>query len=156
PGGSKPHLRAAIQLLSPEVRCEKVFEHTGWRVLGGENIYLHAGGAIGKDGVVVGVHVDLPEQLSPYRLPPPPSGDALRKAVRARLRLLEAAPDEVTVPLYGGIWRVAVGGTDFALQLTGPTGTGKTALTALYQQHWGREMDAQHLPGSWLSTANAN
>src|SRR5262249_54025949 len=27
PGGSKPHLRAAIQLLSPQVRCEKVYRH---------------------------------------------------------------------------------------------------------------------------------
>ncbi len=156
PGGSNGHVRAAIQLLSGAVPAEKVYKHTGWRMHGDEHVYLHADGAIGKDGPVPGVRVDLPEQLSPYRLPPPPSGVDLRKAVAASLQVLDVAPDAVTVPLFGGIWRVAVGAVDFAEHVVGPSGSGKTALTSLYQQHWGGELDAQHLPGTWLSTANAN
>jgi hypothetical protein len=156
PDGSKPRLLAAIQLLSGQVPRTEVFTHTGWRLRGEEQVYLHAGGAIGKDGEVPGVQVAVPEQLSRYRLPVPPEGDALRDAVRASLRLLEVAPDAVTVPLSGGIWRAVVAPTDFGLHLVGKSGSGKTAVAALHQQHWGAELDAQHLPASWLSTANAN
>jgi hypothetical protein len=156
PGGSAGHIRAAIQLLSGDVPTETRFTHLGWRTVGGENVYLHAGGAVGRDGVVPGVQVELPEQLSRYRLPPPPSGAALRQAVAASLRVLDIAPDAVTVPLYGGVWRAALGAAEFALHVVGPSGSGKTALAALIQQHSGPELDAQNLPGTWLSTANAN
>jgi hypothetical protein len=108
PGGSAGHIRAAIQLLSGDVQTETRFTHLGWRTVGGENVYLHAGGGVGQGGVVPGVQVELPEQLSRYRLPPPPSGAALRKAVAASLRVLDIAPDAVTVPLYGGVWRAAL------------------------------------------------
>lgn len=39
--------------------------------------------------------------------------------------------------------------------LVGPTGAGKSELAALLQQHWGRQLDSRHLPGSWSSTANS-
>jgi hypothetical protein len=39
--------------------------------------------------------------------------------------------------------------------VAGPTGTGKTELAALLQQHFGAAFDARHLPGSWASTGNA-
>ena len=39
--------------------------------------------------------------------------------------------------------------------LTGRTGTFKTALAALCQQHFGAAMDASHLPANFASTANA-
>lgn len=154
--GSKSHLRAAIQLLSENVSSEKVYKHTGWRQHGGRWIYLHAGGAIGEYGAVPGVRVELPEQLCRYRLPAPPEGAALRDAVRASLRILDVAPDAVTVPLCAGVWRGVLGPTDFGTHLVGESGSGKTTLAALLQQHWGAELDAQHLPATWLSTANAN
>jgi hypothetical protein len=156
PGGSAGHIRAAIQLLSPDVLSEKVYKHLGWRTVGSENVYLHAGGAIGKHGVLPGVQVDVPEPLTRYQLPDPPSGQALREAVQASLRVLNTAPDPVTVPLFAAVWRAAVGAADFAVHLVGGSGGGKTSLTALLQQHWGSELDAARLPGSWLSTANAN
>jgi hypothetical protein len=156
PGSTKAQLRAAIQLLSKNVPTEKVFKHLGWGVHSAEPVYLHAGGGIGSKGAVPSLHVELPEQLNRYHLPAPPSGTVLRKAVQASLRLLEVAPDVITVPLYGAVWRVALGQTDFGLHLTGPSGEGKTALSAVIQQHWGKELDAGHLPATWLSTANAN
>src|SRR5262249_10546810 len=113
PGASSHHLRAAIQLMSGYVPTETRFTHLGWRRLGGENVYLHAGGAVGKDGVVPGVQVELPEQLCRYRLPPPPGGPALRKAVAASLRLLDVATDAVTVSIYAAVWRAALGAADF-------------------------------------------
>jgi hypothetical protein len=81
---------------------------------------------------------------------------ALRTAITASLRLLDVAPDFVTVPLCAAIWRVAVGATDFGEHLTDASGEGKSAYTALLQAHWGSELDAQHLPARWLSTSNAN
>ena len=115
PGASKNRLLAAIQLLSQNISAEKVYTHVGWLIHGGEYIYLHADGAIGKDGVVPGVRVDLPEQLTCYKLPPPPEGATLRDAVHASLRVLDVAPDTATIPLSAGIYRSVVGATDFGL-----------------------------------------
>lgn len=44
---------------------------------------------------------------------------------------------------------------DHAVFAVGPTGCGKSQLGALAQQHFGADMDAQHLPGSWSSTCNS-
>jgi hypothetical protein len=48
-----------------------------------------------------------------------------------------------------------LGPVDFSLFLTGRTGTFKTALAAVCQQHFGAAMDASRLPASFASTANA-
>jgi hypothetical protein len=53
------------------------------------------------------------------------------------------------------VYRAPLGGADFALHVSGESGAGKTELAALCQQHYGAEMVARHLPGSWSSTANA-
>jgi hypothetical protein len=69
--------------------------------------------------------------------------------------MLNVAPDHVTVPLLGSVYRAVLGPTDFSGHLSGPTGVRKTALTALAQQHYGPALDARHLPANWSSTANA-
>jgi hypothetical protein len=46
--GAKDHARAAVQMISGCVPVERVYEHTGWREVGGKWVYLHAGGAIGQ------------------------------------------------------------------------------------------------------------
>lgn len=153
--GLRDHARAAMQILSADVPERRVFAHTGWRKLAGSWVYLHGGGALGASGLVSGVDVALPDTLSGFTLPEPPSPEVLMQAVKASLRVLDAAPDRVTVPLVGAIYRAALGNTDFALHMTGPTGAGKSELAALAQRHFGKDMDARHLPGSWASTANA-
>ena len=153
--GNKDHARAAIQLLSGDVPSETVYTHLGWRKHGGVWVYLHAGGALGADGPVQDVKVHLGETFSRFKFPEPTSQPDLVKAVRASLKLLDVAPDAISVPLFAAIWRAAIGGTDFSLHLTGQSGTGKSELAALVQQHWGSELDARHLPASWSSTANA-
>ena len=153
--GLRDHARAAMQLLSADVPEHQVFAHTGWRNLDGVWVYLHGAGALGASGPVSGVKVALPETLSGFELPEPPSPDALVQAVRASLRMIDVAPDRVTVPLLAAIYRAVLGGADFSLYLTGPTGAGKSELAALAQRHFGKDMDARHLPGSWASTANA-
>jgi hypothetical protein len=86
--GIKDHARAAVQVLSGDVPAERVYAHTGWRQIDGEWAYLHAGGAIGRDGRVSGVRTELTGVLAERGLPDPPEGKQLVEAVRASLHLL--------------------------------------------------------------------
>jgi uncharacterized protein DUF927 len=83
------------------------------------------------------------------------SREELRDAVQASLRMLDVAALRLTVPVYAAIWRAALGNCDFSLHISGKSGAGKSALAALTVQHFGRGMDARHLPGNWSSTDNA-
>jgi hypothetical protein len=151
----RDHAHTAIRVLSTPIPQREVYGHLGWRQIAGVRVYLHGAGAIGPEGPVDGIEVQLPPALSGYTLPPPPAGAALHEAVRASLRFLDLAPRKVTVPLYGALWRSVLDEGDFGIHVCGPTGAGKTALAALLQQHFGSTMDARHLPCSWHSTANA-
>src|SRR5262249_40719002 len=134
----------------------RVCTHTGWRKLNYEWVYLHSGGAIGPRGKVAGLAGSLPSPLAPFGLPPPPVGKALKNAIPGSLALLEIAPDQVTVPALGAVWRSILGPVDFSLFIYGATGRFKSSLAALLQQHFGAGFVAQRLPGAWASTANFN
>ena len=149
----RDHARAAIQILSPPMPRRRVFSHTGWRKIDGNDYYLHSGGAIGSLGVRNDIETDLGE-LSGFTIAEPPVGDDLRVAITASLRFLDAAPAPVTIPLYAGIWRSVIEAADFALHIIGQTGVFKSELAALLQQHFGAELDARRL-ASWSSTGNA-
>ena len=136
--GTKDHTRAAIQSLSGDVPIQKVYTHLGWRKHAGQWVYLHAGGAMGPKGNVEGVRVQMSEPFTRFGLSNRGTKDELVQAVKASLKLLELAPDSITVPLFAGIWRAAAGGTDFSQHLVGPTGNFKTELAFLIQQHWAR------------------
>lgn len=155
----KEHARVAIQMLSGIVPERQIFTHTGWRQINGVWRYLHAGGATGPDGLRTDIMVTLPPDLARFELPEIPTGAQggleLVAAVRASLRMLEVAPDVVTVPLYASVWRAALGATDFSPHIAGQTGEGKSELAALAQQHYGAGLDARHLPASWSSSGNA-
>ena len=153
--GLKDHARVAIQELSGSIPKGRIFTHTGWRQVEGQWVYLHSGGAISKDGPVSEIMIKLPNPLSLFTLPEPPEGEALQDAIRECLRLLDIAPEVVTVPLVTAVFRSVLGDTDFSIHLAGPTGIGKTELAAVAQQHFGSGLDARHLPGNWSSTGNA-
>ena len=150
---AREHARTAIQMLSGEVPARRVYEHTGWRKIDEEWVYLHANGAIGRDGRVECVRTEL-GGLAGRALPHPPEGNRLREAVRASLRLLEVAPLKITVPLLSCVYRAVMGETDSSTHLTGPSGEGKSEVAALCQQHFGPTLDARNL-ASWESTENA-
>jgi hypothetical protein len=133
-----------------------VYTHTGWRKLDGEWAYLHGGGALGATGAVTGVETSLPAALAPLILPAPPTGPELRNAIRASLAVLDLAPDWVTVPTLGAVWRSLLGTANFSVFVYGATGRFKTALASILQQHFGTGFAAHRLPGSWASTANFN
>jgi hypothetical protein len=69
--------------------------------------------------------------------------------------LLSVAPDRIVFPLLAAVYRAPLGKVDFSLFLAGPSGTFKTALAALCQQHFGAGMDARTLPAHFDSTGNA-
>jgi Domain of unknown function (DUF3854)/Domain of unknown function (DUF927) len=153
--GTKDHLRAALQLLSGDVPRCVVFRHVGWRQIGDAWFYLHAGGAIGADGLVEDIPVSLPEPLARFHLPAPPEGAELRDSVKASLSLHRLGPDHLTFPLVAAVYRAVLGDADFGLHVEGPTGSYKSEIAALAQQHFGPGLDARHLPASWSSTGNA-
>jgi hypothetical protein len=157
PGQSlKDHLRFAIQALSLDgIGHRKVYAHTGWRQHNGEWVYLHAGGAIGKNGAIPDIDVSLPTGLKHLALPNPPTGEALKTAVRASLRLQNLGPDRVSIPLWASLYRAVLGQNDASLHLSGPTGAGKTECATLAQQHFGAEFSARTLPANWSSTSNS-
>jgi CHC2 zinc finger/Toprim-like len=148
--GARDRLREAIQVLSRQARERHVFTHTGWRKLDGQWAFLHAGGAVGTQGV----EVELPPELRRYSLPAVPEN--VCEAMGVSLRLLELAPRRITVPLWCAVWRsvlASVHSIDLSLFLHGPTSGQKTTITALFLCHFG-PFERLTLPANWSSTAN--
>jgi hypothetical protein len=152
--GRKDHARAAIQELSGDIPHRYTYTHTGWITYEGQRVYLHGGGGIGRFGSVTGIEVRLPAALSGYHFADRAGVDPVL-AVEATLRYLGVAPLRVTVPALGSAFRAVLAPSPFTAGLHGPTGGGKTAISAPLQQLWGAGMDADNLPGSWGSTGNA-
>jgi hypothetical protein len=154
--GAKDHIRAAIQKFSLNgVNRRIVYGQTGWRLIDGQWVYLHAGGAIGPIGPIPGIETSLPNTLQGAILPPPPMGEELVKAVRASLSMIDLAPEGISAPVLATAYRAPLGNLDSSVYVVGSTGLFKTELVALLQQHFGTEFNSRNLPGSWVSTANA-
>ena len=148
------HLRVAVQSRSAAVTRKTVYTHAGWRQVDGRWAYLTSSGALGACGLDESVTVDL-GSLSDFALPNVDDVRAVREAVRESLRLLELAPDTVTVPWLAAAYRAPLPvPPDCAVWLYGKSGTFKTEQTALGQQHYGPAMHAKNLPGNWTSSAN--
>lgn len=152
PGTSmKDDLRAAIQLNSkPTVKT--VYRHIGWAEDKGPARYIHAGGAMKKGGNDPHVSSLLPPELRRFDLTTDLKPEV---GLAATLALVDLAPPAVTFPLIAGTLTPIFGPVDFAMHVTGRTGTFKSELMSLMQSHYGPTMDARRLPGSWSSTANA-
>nr|WP_278286936.1 bifunctional DNA primase/polymerase [Tepidiforma thermophila] len=153
PGPSvRDHLRAAIQQLSGDVPEVRVYAHLGWREIDGRQVFLHASGAVGAEGVLT----RPPADLQRFALPNPPSPEELRRDIKEVLpRLLDVAPPRISWTLLAAAFLPTLFEPDFAVHLAGPSGVRKTELAALVQQFYGPGMNARNLPASWRSTANA-
>jgi len=148
----REHLRAAIQILSGHPPKRRILEHLGWTQHEGEWVYLHAGGALGGVGVVPGVEVRLEGRLSLYCLPAPATDTDLEHGWNASMRLLDAAPIEVTAPLWLSVFRAAMGGSSYSLHLVGTPEAGKTELAALVTGHFGSGLDPKNALACWEDT----
>jgi hypothetical protein len=155
PGTSvKDDLRTMIQLLSrPEV--ETVYRQTGWMQVGGKRTYLHVGGGVQAGGNDPSIRVQLPNELRLYNLISPSKAKP-QDAFFASLALTELGSASVMWPLWAATFAPLFGPCDFAVHVTGRTGSFKSELSSLFQSHYGAGMDARHLPASWRSTVNAN
>jgi len=109
----------------------------------------------GRVGRVLNIRTDPLGELSCFReLPDPPEKAGLKTAIRASMGTLDLADDEVTIPLLAGVYRAALGESDFSEHIEGATGEGKSELAATMQQHFAPEIDARRLT-SWEATDNA-
>jgi hypothetical protein len=151
--------RAAIQLITPMLESQVIYVASGWREIDGKPVFLHAGGAIGlverNDPATPTLKASLRETLQHLYLPAPPAGQQLQKAVRASLGLLEVAEPSVSVPLFGAVYRAPLGDLDFSMHFHGLTGSLKTTIALLGQQHFGKDFTAKTLPAYWSSTGNS-
>jgi hypothetical protein len=148
--GKHHELREAIQQLS-KPKQYRVYTHTGWREINGKLVYLYQGGAVGASGVSVQLDPPLDRAQLPEKVEEP------TEAIRCSLKLLDCGPASVIIPLLCAIYLAPLASVlepDFALYLTGPTGSLKSELAALMQQHFGL-FSRKYLPASWSSTENA-
>ncbi len=153
--GVKDQLRYAIQVLSPAIHYQTIYEHTGWREFERQWFYLTQGAVIGADGVRTGIDVALTGTLADYALTLPARPAV---SIQASLQLLECAPPEIAVPLFLAVYRALLCEAlpvDFSPFLSGVTGSRKTEIAALVQAHFGPRWHGKHLPASWTSTANS-
>ncbi len=151
------HIHPAIQYLSKSVKRSTVYQHTGWRVVDGQLVYLSASGAV---GAAVEVTVRLDTTLVRYSLPT--EGTTCREdtvvAVRASLRLVDVGPDRVTIPLLASAYRAVLCEwlyCDVVVWVFGPTGALKSSLAALLLGHYGRGFDRERLTASWHDTVTS-
>jgi hypothetical protein len=160
PGASiKDRIRHATQLISTDCERDYIYAHLGWRKIYGEWIYLHAGGAIGKENITVKLESN---QLERYQLPADEEVD-LKQAALASLELLKTADLEVTLPLISMVGlaplceplRLAGIEPAFVLWLVGPSGSRKSSLAACYHSHFGLFSSGKDLPASFRDTMNA-
>jgi hypothetical protein len=109
----------------------------------------------GRVGRVLNIRTDPLGELSCFReLPEPPGEEDLKRAIRASIGILDLADDEMTILLHAGVYRAALGESDFSIHIEGATGEGKSELAATMQQHFAPEIDARRLM-SWEATENA-
>lgn len=148
--GTRDHVRAAIQSLSKPI-SKTIYKHTGWREVDGKHVFLYNGGAIGAEGI----SVDLEAPLNKVHFPPLRN---LQEAIRHSLSLLDLGPLSVMVPLLGATYLAPLASIidpDFTVFLIGQTGSFKSELLALAQQHFGAGFNRKSLPSNWSATENS-
>lgn len=150
--GAKDQVRTAIQLESEPI-VTTIYTHTGWVMIDDVPHYLSNDSAITPAGQRSDLRVQLPPDLRRYSFPVL-TQDACVPAVRASLALANLGPPDVGWAILGALYRVVISPVDFAVHISGRTGTFKSEYAALFQSHWGA-CTARELPASWSSTANA-
>jgi hypothetical protein len=149
-GGGQAMLCEAIQTVSGPPSTRRIFAHLGWRRVEGRSLYLHAGGAIGADGPVDGIAVEVAGELANMTLPPVRD---LERAVRASLGLLD-----LNATVAAATWRAPLAefrDVTFSAFRAGRTGSLKSATWGVAQAHWGERWDGVHFAANWSGTVNS-
>lgn len=112
-------------------------------------------GPISQEGYTVPLLRErIPNVLSGYRLPPPSSGQDLKKDIAKSMRLLDFGPNDVAVLMYASIWRAHLDICDFAICINGTKWQSTKELASLYLQHFGVDLDAGNPVITWRDTYN--
>ncbi len=155
---TRDNLRAAITYLSKNITTRYIFSHTGWSKAFDDWVFLSEAGAIGKEGDVDELTVDLSSSnLSAFSIPEPSNGISISEAIHKSLLLLKLLPKRIAYPLLSAVFRAPLGEplpVAFALFIVGATGTRKTEVSAIAQSFFGSSFNGKKLPGNWSSTAN--
>ncbi len=106
----REYARTAIQWFSVTAEERRIYSHTGWRKVGGQQLFLYAGGAISATGLISDANVQLSGAQCHYALRLPPNHEALASAVRASLKLVELGPPAICFPLLAATYRAVLGG----------------------------------------------
>ncbi len=155
--GNKDFCREAIQVMGSDIEKISIYTHLGWRkLLNGQWCYLHGNGAIGAQNV----SVEIEQGLERYSLPDAVGDSTL--AIQSSLRLLEAAPFKVTIPMLAFIYlsplcelfrQVGIE-PSFVMWVYGGTGTRKSSLSLLMLSHFG-DFGTKSPPSTFKDTVNA-
>lgn len=145
---SKEHLRTAIQYLS-EPEITKVYTATGWHRIDGKWTFLTTNGSVSHTKHRTDIALKIPKELHRFALPAKPS----KTAWQAAAQLPTLIGDEIGFLILASAFRAPLG-ADFAVHITGRTGTFKSELAAICQSFFG-VVEARNLPASWSSTANS-
>lgn len=164
PKGKAYLVARAIQEISlPELVQERVFTHTGIRIINGVRGYLSASGFLTAEGLDTTTRVDLGlNNRRHYCLPAPPVGEALKTAVRASLDFLKLGPLHVTAPLWASMYAAPlteVRALYTVLWVYGATQSGKSTVAHLALTHFGSGFISgrqYHAPENWQSTTNTH
>lgn len=154
----KEYVYVAIQNLSKDIDKETIYEHTGFRKVNGQLVYLHQGGAIGtnKD-----VKVDL-SVISLERYKFTDKKYDLNKSIKTSLSILDLAKKEITIPLLALTYlsplrslfleeNIPLG---FVTWLVGESGSKKSSLSSIIVSHFG-DFERDTLPGGFKDTVNS-
>ncbi|MEJ7839463.1 MAG: hypothetical protein WKF81_11645, partial [Thermomicrobiales bacterium] len=129
--------------------------YTGWEVIDGDHVFLHAGGAIDSKGTRTNITTELAGTLSHVKLPEPSSGETLTADLESTIKVLEVAPLRIAAPLVAAVPAAILGPmvkVDFSMNLHGLTGARKTELAALIQGFFGAEFNGRNFGLSATST----
>lgn len=131
-------IRKGIMATSPVAPIRTLYGRLGWWDIDGQWVYLHAGGAITKDGPTDQYTVKVSPKYHPFTLPEPAANAAeLREALTAGLfDPMEVLDDRLMAPMLAAAYRACLGWCRVTVAPTAPPGSGKTGLAAIAQQFY--------------------
>lgn len=161
--GEDRHVLQCISLCGQEAPERIQYTHTGWTTTPeGKPMFLTPHGPRGTDFSKTAfdeiARVVAPEKLKGYNVPEAPTEEQVRESFVWIERFLECGKLEATAPLMAAMFLAPLSSflnLDFALFLTGHTGSHKSSLVAAAMSVWGARWSKDTLPLSFNSTANA-
>lgn len=154
-------LANAILILSGDIPITTIYQHTGWRLIGGERFYLSHSGAIGANGLDTQTRVDLGEgNIKYYSLPTPPAPENKQRQIAGFCRFLEVAPNNkaVGVAMLCGVVQAILGECltiDYSMFFAGQSGSQKSEVAAMMMACFGQDFNSRRFPCNFSDSESA-